>query len=241
MQAYGRIMPGPAGQTAFGGAAVDRDVLIPNRSDPPAFRHLVWTFLTAAFVGERLEVLYVWSATGVVMSRSSLLYGPFSLVWGLGAVLVTWCLWPFRCRGPWVLLLTGGLLGGGFEYVASAAGEAMFHRIFWDYSYMPFHLEGRTNLLFALLWGLGAVLWIYRGFPALTALTDRLPPRVERTVLQVISLLLAADTVLSAAAMLRMEERREGQPAAGPVAAALDRWYPDQVLHSRYQNLMDPR
>lgn len=175
------------------------------------------------------------------MSRSSLLYGPFSLVWGLGAVLVTWCLWPFRYRGPWVLLLTGGLLGGGFEYVASAAGEAMFHRIFWDYSYMPFHLEGRTNLLFALLWGLGAVLWIYRGFPALTALTDRLPPRVERTVLQVISLLLAADTVLSAAAMLRMEERREGHPAAGPVAAALDRWYPDQVLHSRYQNLMDPR
>ena len=106
---------------------------------------------------------------------------------------------------------------------------------------MPFHLEGRTNLLFALLWGLGAVLWIYRGFPALTALTDRLPPRVERTALQVISLLLAADTVLSAAAMLRMEERQEGQPAAGPVAAALDRWYPDQVLHSRYQNLMDPR
>ena len=220
---------------------MDRDVLTLNRSDPPAFRHLIWTFLTAAFIGERLEVLYVWSATGVVMSRSSLLYGPFSLVWGLGAVMVTWCLWPFRYRGPWVLLLTGGLLGGGFEYVASAAGEAMFHRIFWDYSYMPFHLEGRTNLLFALLWGLGAVLWIYRGFPALTALTDRLPPRVERTVLQVLSLLLAADTVLSAAAMLRMEERREGHPAAGPVAAAPDRGYPDQGLHSPYQNLMDPR
>lgn len=207
----------------------------------PAAYPLFWTFLAAGFLGERIEVAYVWSATGVVMSRSSLLYGPFSLVWGLGAVMVTWCLWPFRYRGPWVLLLTGGLLGGGFEYVASAAGEAMFHRIFWDYSYMPFHLEGRTNLLFALLWGLGAVLWIYRGFPALTALTDRLPPRVERTALQVISLLLAADTILSAAAMLRMEERREGHPAAGPVAAALDRWYPDQVLHSRYQNLMDPR
>ena len=86
---------------------MDRDVLIPNRSDPPAFRHLVWTFLTAAFIGERLEVLYVWSATGVVMSRSSLLYGPFSLVWGLGAALVTLCLWPFRRRGPRMLLLVG--------------------------------------------------------------------------------------------------------------------------------------
>ena len=72
MRAYGRIISGPAGQTASGGAAVDRDVLTLNRSDPPAFRHLMWTFLTAAFVGERLEVLYVWCATGVVMSRSSL-------------------------------------------------------------------------------------------------------------------------------------------------------------------------
>ena len=204
---------------------MDRDVLTPDRS-APALRQLAWTFLAAAFVGERLEVLYVWSATGVVMSRSSLLYGPFSLVWGLGAVLVTWCLWPFRHRGPWVLLLTGGLLGGGFEYLASAVGELLFHRVFWDYSYMPFHLAGRTNLLFALVWGLGAELGIERGLPALTAQTDRLP---------------AADMALSAAALLRMEGRREGHPAAGPVAAALDRWYPDQVLHSRYQNLMDPR
>ena len=68
-----------------------------------------------------------------------------------------------------------------------------------------------------------------------------LPPRVERTVLRVTTLLLAADMALSAAALVRMEGRRTGRPAAGPVAAALDRWYPDQVLHSRYQNLMDPR
>ena len=216
---------------------------LPVREGPfwPEVRHLAWTFLAAAFVGERLEVLYIWCATGVVMSRSSLLYGPFSLVWGLGAALVTLCLWPFRRRGPWMLLLVGGALGAGFEYVASAVGELLFHKIFWDYSHMPFHLEGRTNLLFAVLWGLGAALWILRGFPALTALTDRLPPRVERRFLWASALLLAADTALSAAAMLRMEERRLGLPAANAVEAALDRWYPDQVLHRRYQNLMDPR
>lgn len=206
----------------------------------PAAYLLFWTFLAAGFLGERIEVAYVWSATGIVMSRSSLLYGPFSLVWGLGAVLVTWCLWPFRHRGPWVLLLAGGVLGGGFEYVASAVGEAMFHKLFWDYSHMPFHLAGRTNLLFALLWGLGAALWVLRGFPALTRLTGRLPPRASRVLLRGIALVLAADTLLSAAAMLRMEERQAGRPADGPVAQVMDQWYPDTVLHRRFQNLMEP-
>ena len=131
--------------------------MFPERRDfrPPEAYDLFWTFLAGGFLGERIEVVYIWSATGEVMSRSSLLYGPFSLVWGLGAALVTWCLWPFRHRGPWVLLVAGGVLGGGFEYVASAVGETMYHKIFWDYSHMPFHLGGRTNLIFALLWGLG--------------------------------------------------------------------------------------
>ena len=189
--------------------------MFPERRDfrPPAAYDLFWTFLAGGFLGERIEVVYIWSATGEVMSRSSLLYGPFSLVWGLGAALVTWCLWPFRHRGPWVLLVAGGVLGGGFEYVASAVGEAMYHKIFWDYSHMPFHLGGRTNLIFALLWGLGAALWVLRGFPLLARLTERLPPRGGQAALRVLSLVLAADLLLSAAALLRMEERE---------AAALD-------------------
>lgn len=207
----------------------------------PSPRLLAWTFLIAAIAGERVEAVYVWSATGVVMSRSSLLYGPFSLVWGLGAVLVTACLGPFRHRGPWTLLAVGSVLGGGFEYLASVVGELIFHRIFWDYSHMPLHLDGRTNLLFALLWGLGAALWVCKGFPALAALTNRLPRRAESAFLRTTALLLAADMALSAAALLRMEARQAGGSAAGPVARAMDQWYPDAVLNQRYQNLMEPR
>lgn len=185
-------------------------------------------------------MLYVWTATGVVMSRSSLLYGPFSLVWGTGSALLTLCLWPFRHRGPWVLLLAGAVLGAGFEYLASIAGQLLFHRIFWDYSYMPFHLNGRTNLLFALFWGLAAALWILRGFPFLSGWLDRIPPRAGRALLRAAFLLLSVDIFLSAAALLRMEERRTGLPAGTPMAQAMDLWYPDRLLHARYPNLMDP-
>ena len=53
------------------------------------FYKLFWLFLIGAFVGDLIETVFVWGTSGVLMSRSSLLYGPFSVVWGLGAAILT--------------------------------------------------------------------------------------------------------------------------------------------------------
>ena len=45
---------------------------------------LFWLFLLSSFLGDLIEVAF-WALTrGELVSRSSLLWGPFSLVWGLG-------------------------------------------------------------------------------------------------------------------------------------------------------------
>ena len=50
---------------------------------------LVWVFLIASFLGAVIEMLYCHHLDGVWMNRSSLLYGTCSIVWGVGAVLLT--------------------------------------------------------------------------------------------------------------------------------------------------------
>lgn len=45
---------------------------------------LFWVFLICALLGDLIETVFVWATSGVLMSRSSLLYGTFSVVWGLG-------------------------------------------------------------------------------------------------------------------------------------------------------------
>ena len=47
-----------------------------------------WLFLMASFLGDMIEVAFWLVTRGELVSRSSLVYGPFSLVGGLGAVVL---------------------------------------------------------------------------------------------------------------------------------------------------------
>lgn len=212
---------------------------------PPGRPRLGWRkwfllFLSSAFLGCCFEVGFVWLSTGLLMSRSSLLYGPFSVVWGLGAVLMTLVLSPLRRYGPWAVFAGGAVLGGGVEYLSSLVLERTFHRLFWDYTALPFDLAGRTNLLFAVFWGGAGLVWVYWLTPRLLRLLDRLPSRGGRAAVTVLAVLFALDALLSAAAFLRMEERGRGQAPSSSLEVALDHWYGDRVMQYRYQNMTLP-
>lgn len=197
-------------------------------------------FLSSAFLGDCFETVFVFLNTGVWMSRSSLLYAPLSVVWGAGALLMTLVLTPLARRGNAALFAAGAVLGGGFEYLASWVLEKLTGRLFWDYSAMPFNLEGRTNLLFALFWGAAGVFWVRIAAPRLLGWLHRIPRQSGRSVAMVAALLLAADMTVSAAALVRMEERSRGMVASNTVEQALDVLYTDARLEQRYQNMQLP-
>ena len=52
-----------------------------------SFGDLVWLFVIGAFLGDVVETLFCRVTAGVWMSRSSLVWGPFSVVWGLALVM----------------------------------------------------------------------------------------------------------------------------------------------------------
>lgn len=74
------------------------------------------------------------------MSRSSVVWGDFSIVWGLAIAVATALLYQYRNKDTAVLFLAGTMLGGGYEYLCSVFTEVVFGKVFWDYSKMPFNL-----------------------------------------------------------------------------------------------------
>ena len=50
---------------------------------------LFWLFFIGAFLGDIVETIFCRLTAGVWMSRSSLVWGPFSIVWGLAIALAT--------------------------------------------------------------------------------------------------------------------------------------------------------
>lgn len=207
------------------------------KAQPLTFYRVFWLFLIAGVVGDLIEVVFWLVTRGELISRSSLLYGPFSIVWALGAVLLTLVFHRMGDQRTVNIFLTGTVLGGVYEYICSWVQEVAFGVCFWDYRHLPLNLNGRINLVFCLFWGAVAVVWVRLVYPTLCTLIARIPRQTGKCVARVAALFLVFSTVLSAAALVRMDQRREGVPASGVVAQFLDERFPDVLLQARYPNM----
>ena len=204
---------------------------------PLTVYRVFWLFLIAGVAGDLIEVAFWLVTRGELISRSSLVYGPFSLVWGLGAVLLTLAVHRMDDQGTARIIMSGAVLGGAYEYICSWVQEVLFGACFWDYRHLPFNLNGRVNLIFCLFWGLAALAWVRLIFPMLCVLIDRVPKQRGRRMVRAAALFLVCSTALSAAALFRMDQRRRDVPASGAVTQFLDEAYPDSWLKDRYPNM----
>ena len=57
------------------------------------------------------------------MSRSSVVWGPFSVVWGLGIAGATILLYRYRDRSDRYIFMAGTFWGGAYEYLCSVFSE----------------------------------------------------------------------------------------------------------------------
>ncbi len=198
---------------------------------------LIWVFMVCAFLGDIIETVFLWIVDGEIMSRSSVLYGPFSIVWGLGGVLITMFLCPMRKRGAFAVFLAGTLLGGVYEYSCSVFTEVVFGTIYWDYSHIPFNINGRVNLLYCFFWGFAAIGWVYCLYPWVSGVVERIPVVAGKlaTIVVVVAMLLNAG--VSALAVMRYVERGDGVAPDTAVEVFLDATYTDEFIDKIYPNM----
>ena len=199
---------------------------------------LVWVFLISALLGDIIETLYCGLVHGQWMNRSSMLYGPFSFVWGLGAVILTVTLQGLADKNDCYVFLAGFVVGGVYEYMCSVFTELVFGTVFWDYSNMPLNIGGRTNVLFCFFWGVLAVVWIKIIFPPMSGLIEKVPALTGKVLTWVVIFGMACNAILTSAAMLRYNTRA-GQPEpANALEEFIDRQYGDAYMERRWPNMI---
>lgn len=75
-------------------------------------------------------------------------------------------------------------------------------------------------------------------YPRLSRLIEKIPNKIGVALTWTLAVLMAADIAISAMAVYRQSERREGIPARNAVAAFLDEHYPDEFLAKIYTNMV---
>ena len=208
-----------------------------NRS-PIAICNVLWVFFVSALLGDIIETLYCRAAGGVWMSRSSVLYGPFSIVWGIGAVVLTLVLSKFSKKEDRYIFIVGALLGGVYEYMCSVFTEIVLGTTFWDYSWMPFNIGGRTNLLYMVFWGILSVVWIKIIYPKMSDMIEKLPVLPGKMITWVLIAFMVCNALLSAMAMVRYTERKAGATAETVIETFLDETYEDSLIEKVWPNMV---
>lgn len=195
-------------------------------------------FFVGAFLGDITETIFCWMTAGMWMSRSSVVWGPFSIVWGMGIAGATILLYKYRERSDKFLFAAGTFLGGAFEYLCSVFTEIVFGTVFWDYSWMPFNLGGRINLLYCFFWGIAAVVWFKILYPKISAVIEKIPMRVGKITTWILVIFMVCNVLVSCMALVRYDERSRGIPAEQGWQQRMDERFPDERMERIYPNAM---
>ena len=197
---------------------------------------LVWLFFIGCLLGDITETIFCRITAGVWMSRSSLVWGPFSIVWGFAIAAVTDLLYKYKDRSDRFLFLMGTALGGAYEYLCSVLSEMVFGTVFWDYSEIPFNLGGRINLLYCFFWGFAAVAWFKIFYPVISGWIEKLPICAGRILTWVIVVFMCCNMAVSTMALIRSNERSQGIPVTQSWQQTMDERFPDERMEKIYPN-----
>lgn len=205
-----------------------------------SFYKLVWLFFIGAFLGDIVETIFCYMTTGTLMSRSSVVYGPFSIVWGIGCAVLTLLLYQYRDRSDRFIFMFGTLVGGAYEYACSVFTEIVFGTVFWDYSHLPFNLGGRINLLFCFFWGIVAVVWIKMIYPVLSSWIEKITYKKGVIITWCFVVFMTFNILMSGLALSRYSQRQNGLKAQNSVERYIDQQFPDQRMEMIYPNAKFP-
>ena len=195
---------------------------------------LVLVCFIGSFAGVVVEMLWCLFQRGYIESRAGLVYGPFNLLYGVGAVVLTLALYRYRNRSGALSFFGGMLVGSVVEYICSWAQEAAFGSRSWDYSGMPFNLNGRICLEYSIFWG---VLWIKNIYPRMAKLILRVPNRAGKIATWAVVVFLVVNSVVTLAAVSRWAQRVEGQPPENSIEALLDQRFNDERMERIFANM----
>lgn len=198
------------------------------------FYKVFWIFMLGAFLGDLTETVFCRFSMGRWMSRSSVVYGTFSLVWGLGVAGITILLYRYRNREDRYIFFAGTLLGGAYEYICSVFTELAFGTVFWDYSKIPFNLGGRINLLFCFFWGIAAWVWMKLLYPYVSKGIEKVPKKIGNSVTYLVLIFMIGNVMLSGFALSRYSERAYGLEPDNGLELWIDERFPDERMDLIY-------
>lgn len=201
------------------------------------YYNLFWIFVICSVIGLGVETVYHAIVFGGYESRAGLVWGPFSPIYGCGALLLTITLNRVWDRNIIFIFLIAMVIGSGFEWLTSWIMETFFGILAWDYTGTFGSIGGRTNFAFGVMWGILGLTWIRVLLPFVLKLIDLIPWRYHIVITSVMTAFMILNVAFTIEAINRQFERQNDVPATTFIQQAFDQWFPDEWMERRFENM----
>lgn len=213
------------------------------------FFNLFWVFVVCCFLGLIIETIYhmVVVEPGVYQDRAGLLFGPFSPIYGFGALLMTVALNRFYKANPIIIFVVSAIIGGLFEAATAWFMQVGFGATAWDYSgstilgLFPDPIAvifgGRTSTLFMCMWGALGFVWIKLCLPRLLKLINLIPWKLRYSLTTLCALLMLVNGIMTLQALDCWYERLSGTAGDTPVEEFYARNFDNDYMQHRFQSM----
>ena len=213
------------------------------------FFNMFWVFTVCCVLGLVLEVIWhmVVVEPGVYQDRAGLLFGPFSPIYGFGALLMTIALNRFYRANPLIIFCVSAVIGGAFEFLVSWFMQTSFGAVAWDYTgsmlfgAIPDPVAalagGRTSTFFGCLWGILGLVWIRLCLPRLLKLINLIPWKMRYSFTAVCTTLMVVNGVMTLQALDCWFERLSGVESTSAAEDFYAKYFDNDFMEHRFQSM----
>lgn len=198
-----------------------------------------WLFVVGSILGYVFETLLILFLHGNLESRQGLLYGPFTPVYGVGAVVYYLIINNLKEKSNLKVFLITMLLGGITEFLFSFFQEKAFGTISWDYSGYPLNFDGRTSLFHCACWGIVGILYFILIEPVIERYRAQSNKNSVRAITTLATVFMVFDISISCIVAGRQAERKKNIAPKNEFEIFIDEHYPDEYVDKIFSNKIE--
>lgn len=190
-------------------------------------------FFVYGFLGWCTEVAFAATKEKTFVNRG-FLNGPICPIYGFGVVSVAALLSPYKSQ--MILLYVASIIVvTALEWLTGFVLEKIFHNKWWDYSDMPFNLNGYVCLLFSLIWGAACVTIVKWIHPLIAKGINVVPRWLGTVLIVVLTIAICADLYVTVSKILKLNKRLEKMEE---IAAELHK-ISDEIGENIYKDVVE--
>lgn len=209
--------------------------------DKVSFHDIFYIFIFGCFFGWIVEGIWTFLKKGLLINHSALVIGPFNVVYGIGAVVLTLSLYQLKNKGTISIFGASFAIGTILEYILSFLMEKIVGFVAWNYRKKPFNINGRVCLMYSVFWGFLGIIWIELIYPLIKRVIDNFDKKESTKLMKITIIFLIFDAIFTLGAINRGKDYELNIPPSNKIEEIYDKYFGVDYLNNMFNNRWNKR